>query len=104
MRLAKYPPVFVALAFALTARGQGTFVFDQQSSTNETAVGGTWTIQYEMPQQSFTPTLSGIDFIRLSLQDGLPFNGTGSTVYVNLRADSPTGPVIASTDPVYMPN
>jgi hypothetical protein len=89
----------------LAACGQGTFVYDQQSVTNDTKGGeGVPTIQLSQPiGQSFTPTLSTVGFIRLFLID-TTFNGLGADVNVNLRSDSITGPIVGSTVPVFMPD
>src|SRR5947208_15443399 len=93
------------LSASTCAHGQGTFFFDQQSSTNDQQhFNGVWSIQSDMPAQSFTPALPSIDFVRLSLNDQNPFSGTGATVYVNLREGSWSAPVLASTEPVFMPN
>jgi hypothetical protein len=76
------------------ARGQGTFIYDQQSATETTGGGGAVSIQSNQPLgQSFTPTLSSIGFIRLFVEGGL-----GTSLYVNLRTDSITGPILGSTD------
>jgi hypothetical protein len=53
--------------------------------------------------QSFTPTLIGVGFIRLWVGDSA-FNGLGAVLYVNLRSDSITGPILRSTQPVFMPD
>ena len=52
--------------------------------------------------QSFTPALSGVDFIRLKLADDRPGNGIGATVYLNLRSDSITGPILGTTASISM--
>jgi hypothetical protein len=99
----------IQLAFALiTCRihGQGTFVYDQQSSTEslpgEAIVGIT---SFQQPVgQSFTPSLSAIGFIRLELGDGNVGNGLGTTVSVNLRTNSITGPILGFTMPVFLPD
>ncbi len=54
--------------------------------------------------QSFTPSLSSVGFIRLFLIDGVRNNGLGATVYVNLREDCITGPVLGLSGPVFMPD
>ncbi len=54
--------------------------------------------------QSFTPSLSSVGFIRLFLIDGVRNNGLGATVYVNLREDAITGPVLGLSGPVFMPD
>jgi hypothetical protein len=98
-----------AAAFLLPvrARAQGTFIYDQQSSTNEGAppYGGDPVQSIATPWgQSFTPMRSGIDFIRLELADSNPLDGSGATMYLNLHSDSITGAIIGTTQPVTMPN
>src|SRR6266404_1497869 len=95
-----------ALSYAaLAACGQGTFVYDQQSADESTGGGGVSVIQSNQPLgQSFTPSLSSVGFIRLFLIDGVRNNGLGATVYVNLREDSITGPVLGLSGPVFMPD
>jgi len=53
--------------------------------------------------QSFTPSLSSVDFVQMKFNDFYRSNGVGTTVYVNLRADSISGTVLGSTAPVFMP-
>jgi len=93
-----------ALLAVLPVFGQGTFVYDQQSSINEAVPRGIWSVQFEMPVQSFTPTLSSVGFIRLRLTDDDAANTVGATLYVNLREGGQAGPIISSTEPVFMPN
>ena len=83
---------------------QGTFVYDQQSS-DETYLGGASVgIRAGQPfGQSFTPVLSSVGFIRLYLSDDA-FNSLGATVFVNLRTNSITGPILASSAPVVVPD
>jgi hypothetical protein len=92
------------LTAAFSVQAQGTFIYDQQSSDEGNIGEGRAVIQSSQPiGQSFTPTFSSIGFIRLYLSDGA-FDGLGATVFVNLRTDSIIGPVLASTDPVSMPD
>src|SRR5437870_5287481 len=85
---------------ACSAGGQGTLLYDQQSVNNSLPAGILHDIQpYEPIGQSFTPGLSSVGFVRLNLSDAITGNGVGATVYVNLRADSITGPILGSTDP-----
>jgi hypothetical protein len=94
-------------ALALSAAGQGVFIYDQQSSTNEApwgygvggGIGGS-----EPIGQSFIPALTTIDFIRLNFADGDPFDGLGATIAINLRSGSITRPVLATTAQVVMRN
>lgn len=86
-------------------QAQGTFVYDQQSSDEghpgETIRG----IQVSEPiGQSFTPSLSAVGFIRLELGDVNVGNGLGATIYLNLRTNSITGPIMGTTDPVFLPD
>jgi len=88
---------------SLAAYGQGTFIYDQQSS-DENDIAGLAVIQVQQPGQSFTPLLSSVGFIRLALQDLNVGNSLGATIYVNLRTDSITGPILSSTGAVFMPD
>jgi hypothetical protein len=95
--------LFVLLA-SWTASGQGTFIYDQQSSTDETPSGNT-IIQTGQPLgQSFVPTFSSVDFIRLKLSDNNPSFGSGATLYVNLLSGSITGTILGSAQPVTLAN
>jgi hypothetical protein len=88
---------------ALAACGQGTFIYDQSSATNQ-GFGGGYPFQQEQPfGQSFTPSLTSIGFFQMEFLDGAPQPGQGATVYVNLRADSINGPILSSSAPVFMP-
>src|SRR5689334_1593218 len=88
------------------AFGQGSLIYDQQTSTDETPwpFGAGGTIQ-QIPApwgQSFTPRLSAVDFIKLQFVDGNVNDGKGATVFVNLRSDSVTGSILGSSLPVTM--
>lgn len=87
----------------LVAHSQGTFIYDQQSVPNDTTGGeGAPVIQANGPVgQSFTPLLPGVGFVRLFLFDS-SLNGIGATIFLNLRSDSMTGPILGSTQPVFM--
>lgn len=84
---------------------QITYVFyDQVSYMPEGVHGGAaWPLnvpeQYR-PGQSFTPWSPFIDFIDLGVGGS---QSQGGSVYVVLRSDSITGPIIASTDPIAIP-
>jgi hypothetical protein len=93
------------LALPLLADAQGTFIFDQQSSDESNGgVGGVFIQTREPMGQSFTPSLAAIGFVRFNLYDQVRNNGTGAVVYVNLRSDSITGPIVDSTAPVSLPD
>ncbi len=86
----------------VSASAQGTFIYDQQSSTEANLGEAAVVIQSSQPiGQSFTPTLSSVGFIRLYLIDAT-VNGIGATVFLNLRTDSITGPILGFTDSVTM--
>jgi len=89
------------------ASGQGTFVYDQQSSTDESVFWGEGGVMQQIAQpwgQSFTPGLSSIDFIRLKLYDDNTNNGLGVTLLLNLRAGSISGSLLGSTAPLLIAN
>jgi len=106
----KFSVISVTLLLAaFCGYGQGiSILYDQQSSTNSGYYGyGGGPLFTEMAPntgQSFTPSLSGIDFIRLSIADGNPGDGLGSTWFLNLRPDSVTGPILGTTATVYLPD
>ena len=93
MKTSFWLSVIGSAAISFSAWAQGTFIFDQQSSTNESALGGLWLIQNNQPfGQSFVPTLSSIGFVRLYIFPGGPAVPDG-TINVNLLSGSITGPV-----------
>jgi hypothetical protein len=97
--------VAALLLLPLLTRAQGTFIFDQQSSDESNPGNNGVFIQPREPMgQSFTPSLNAIGFVRFNLYDQVRNNGTGAVVYVNLRSDSITGPIIDSTAPVPLPD
>jgi hypothetical protein len=90
------------LFLSCAAFGQGTMVFDQQSSTESNFGEQGFDIQAFKPMgQSFTPSLAGVGFIRLRLGRGT-FD-QGATIFVNLMSGSITGAVLAATSPVTLP-
>jgi len=91
-----------SLSLACSANGQGTLIYDQQSSTESDLGGQGFAIQSFQPMgQSFTPSLDGVGFIRLHLVRGT-FN-QGAVIFLNLMTDSITGAVLAATSPVTLP-
>jgi hypothetical protein len=95
----------VASLTAFIANGQGTFIYDQQSATNQGGGLGA-PIQSQQPMgQSFTPTLSSVGFVKLEFYDKNPGNGLGATVYVNLWSGSISNTtLLGSTGPIFMPD
>jgi hypothetical protein len=88
---------------------QGTFQYDQQSSTESVVfAGGAYihqaTDSAKSPLQSFTPALASVGFIRLYIADEEAPDALGAAIYINLRSDSITGPILASTATVPLPN
>jgi hypothetical protein len=101
MRFCLYLTALLTLA-SLSANSQGTttFLYDQQSGLDGYYGYGAGPTYQEMAPttgQSFTPSLSGIDFIRLYLGDGNLTDGLGSTWFLNLRSTSITGPILGTT-------
>jgi hypothetical protein len=89
------------------AAAQGTLIYDQQSSTNEIPDGygdGTTLQQYVSYLQSFTPTNSSMDFVRLKLNDKFASSGVGATLHVNIRSTAYNGPILGSSLSVVLPN
>jgi hypothetical protein len=87
--------------FISVASGQSTFIYDQQSSDEGTVLEGS--SGSAVLAQSFSPTLTEVGFIRLSLFDASGGNG-GGTLYVTLRGGSLNGPILGTSAPVALPN
>ena len=88
---------------ASLAWGQGTYIYDQQTTTGDVApyygAGapiGFWRSPWG---QSFTPSLDTVGFIAIPMDDDTGGFG-GATVWVDLLSGSISGPVIASSEPV----
>jgi hypothetical protein len=96
------------MAAALPVFAQGTFIYDQQSSTDEGwfPYGTGPTIQNLLPYtgQSFVPTFTGMNFIKLNFNDQNPNDGLGATLHLDLRSTSISGPILGSTAAVTMTN
>jgi hypothetical protein len=87
---------------SLVVHGQGTFFYDQESSTIDQG-GGSVAFQSLSPYgQSFTPMLSSIGFVQLQLTDKNSGKSLGGTLVVNLRSDSITGTILGSTTPLLL--
>jgi len=85
------------------AQAQGTLVYDQESSNDEAyPITGLPIQVYGSVGQSFTPSLPGVEFVRLKLKDIYPGNALGATLVVNLRSTAINGPVIGTTTPVVL--
>lgn len=100
--------VFVSLTALATfrAHGQGTVIFDQQSSTGPVLEGLTFGLGSDQPMgQSFTPSLSTVGFFSLYLYSLAP-PPVGGDAYVDviLHSGSITGPTIGTSESVLVPN
>ena len=99
--------LFLSAILAVVAaniHAQGNLQYDQQSAMFPLPPNGLFDIQGHEPiGQSFVPALSSVGFVQFELFDGQPGNGLGATLYVNIRSNSITGPLMSSTSPVYMP-
>lgn len=101
MKTMKSPIVCLLLLITVTTRGQGTFVYDQESSTDEAyPIGGPPIKFYGTVGQSFAPSLAMVGFVRLKLDDVNRGNALGGTLVVNLRSTAINGPIIGTTTPV----
>ena len=84
---------------------QGTLVYDQESSIDETyPVGGGGIQFWGTVGQSFVPSLSAVEFVRLRLYDIETGNSLGANVIVNLRSDAINGTILGSSPVVSMTN
>ena len=85
----------------LFVHGQGTLIYDQQSTN---LIEGSAFLRSGQPMgQSFTPTLSYVSFILLNLYDSDALHNSGATVFVNLRSNSITGPILGSSEAIFLP-
>jgi hypothetical protein len=83
-----------------SVRSQGMFLYDQQSADESLFLEGDLALGEQPLGQSFMPTLSLVGFVRFYISGGA-FGG--GTFVVNLRSDSITGTVLASTATVTLP-
>jgi hypothetical protein len=94
--------VFLLLLTFSTAFAQGYIIIDQQSTN--APEGGLGIVPHQPMGQSFKPSLSAINYVSLLLYDGDFNHVAGATVYVNLRSNSISGPILSSTAPVFLPD
>jgi hypothetical protein len=95
--------LFVFLVTAnvvLSTRSQEVFQYDQQSADESLFLEGDLAFGEQPLGQSFAPSLSSVGFVRFYISGGAFGDGT---FVVNLRSDSITGPVLASSTTVTMP-
>ena len=86
---------------AANALSQGLLV-DQASGTVNELIQNSITLPGNATAQSFTPSLSAVGFIQL--QAYISAASSGETVMINLRQDAYNGPIVSSTDPVFLIN
>jgi len=92
---------FLTLFQSFSALAQGTVIYDQVSFTGSPQGDQIINITPNQPiGQSFTPSLSAVGFINLALHGDI--NGAGGSVYVNLLANSITGPILGTSQPVFI--
>lgn len=95
----------MVLATMSLARAQGNLQYDQQSWPGPIPPNILRDIQGNEPTgQSFIPSVSAVGFVQFELFDGNPHNGLGATLYINLRSNSITGPILSSSNPVFLPD
>jgi hypothetical protein len=101
MTISTVAVISLSLIASLAAVGQGTILYDQQS-TNLIEGSAPWI--YQPMGQSFSPSLSAVSIVQLQLfySDGI--NRTGSVLYVNVRSNSLTGPILGTTASVFVPS
>ncbi len=103
MKLHLHPLCAALLLTAVAAAAQGTFIYDQQSSTTNGAgrSASPFTLDNQPLGQSFAPSLPSVGFVEFEFTEP-GFYNIGATGYVNLRSGSITGPILGSTDPVFI--
>jgi hypothetical protein len=105
MKLRFLPVCALSCQALFSACGQG-YVYDQQSSDENNRGEGVAGIQQLQPiGQSFIPTNSSVNFVRMIFADINPGNNLGAVVYVNLWSGSISdGTLLNSTAPVSLPD
>jgi hypothetical protein len=88
---------------ATSVRGQGTFIYDQQSALEGHYSESAAEVTTNQPfGQSFTPSLSSVGFVRFFLWDGKFGAGSNLTTYVTLHSGSITGPILGTSDSILL--
>jgi hypothetical protein len=97
--------LFLSICFLVKffARAQGTLIYDQ-GSQNLIEGSAPWSSSYQPMGQSFTPLLSALGFIQLNVYDADVLNTSGSTLLVNIRANSITGTVLGQSAAISIPD
>jgi hypothetical protein len=84
------------------AFGQGFLVVDQASGTTDELIQVFTRLPDNQIAQSFTPSLSAVGFIQF--QTFIFAISSGETLVINLRQGAYNGPIVSSTDPVFLIN
>src|SRR6266516_4005805 len=90
--------LWLATAQALS---QGLLV-DQASGTISEPVTTSTILPTSQIAQSFTPSLSAVGFVQFS--DYISANDSSVVLVINLRQGAYNGPIVSSTDPVFLVN
>jgi len=80
---------------------QGLLVDQASGTTNELTSQAT-VLPDNQIAQSFTPSLSAVGFVQF--QTYISAASSGERVVINLRQDAYNGPIVSSTDPVFLIN
>jgi PEP-CTERM motif len=82
---------FALFLFTHSGQSQGSFQYDQQSGTSTSQIeGGTGA---SVGSQSFVPSLSSVGFFQIYVA-----SLTAGTLNVTVRGNSPSGPILGSSD------
>jgi hypothetical protein len=81
--------------------GQG-FIVDQASGTADEIVTVATVIPDNQIAQSFTPLIPAVGLVQL--QTSIFASSSGETLIINLRQGAYNGPIVSSTDPVFLIN
>jgi len=101
--------IFLAILITLapfaapSGYSQNLFVYDQQS-TNLIEGGVHLLAQFQPAGQSFQPTFNSVGFVELQLYDSDISSNSGAFMFVNLRSNSITGPILGTTASVFLSN
>ncbi len=86
---------------AISVGGQGTVVYDQQSSIDGIYLEGSiQDVRTISVGQSFTPLLDSVGFVRLALIGATHGDTTNGLFYVTMRSGSISGPILGTSSVV----
>src|SRR5438874_901476 len=98
MKIAYLAALFAFLGSLPMAYGQGTVIYDQQSSVDGAYLeGANGDVRTLTMGQSFTPTLDSVGFVRLFINNAYPSDTTNGVFYVILRSGSISGPILGTS-------